>query len=202
MDCVSVAANAVKIMPKRRTKMIIDFNELNKVIPANGSVTFVVKRTKDASKLSVLYTSKNGIPVVDSTYEKTLENEKKTIEKASSALNKVVPISGTPDELNEGFEKAITEIFTAEKTLAETIQERVALLNERIKALKAPAKTTAKQVTSSNKCEKTVKAGGADGTVKTDESELLDSLDKSSPKKAALAHEGPLFSSENVEVPA
>ena len=114
---------------------MIDFKKLQSIVPEGGSVTLTVTHAA-AGKLSVLMSSKRKLAVVNSTYEKSLEDDKKAIEKASKGLSKVLAFSGTPEDLTASFEKKITENCTAERLLVEVINERTAELNEQIKALK------------------------------------------------------------------
>ncbi len=144
--------------------MLIDFTKLAALIPCKGSVSFVVKHTKDGG-LSVLFTSKHEVGKPDSTYEKSLDGQKKAIEAATAELNKVIPLKGTPEELNAEFENAITNALTAEKTLAETISAYVEDLNKKIKELKdkSAAKPACKPAPAAKVVEKTDKSAKAIG---------------------------------------
>jgi hypothetical protein len=116
--------------------MLIDFTKLKDLIPASGCVTLTIKPAKD-NTLGVLYSVKHSLSKVESTYEKTLEDDKKAIEKASQKLSKVVAFNGTPEELTKTFEEKITQSYATEKALADVINERTAELNACIKDLKA-----------------------------------------------------------------
>lgn len=116
--------------------MLIDFTKLKDLIPAGGCVTLTIKPAKE-NTLGVLYSVKHTLSKVDSTYEKTLEDDKKAIEKASQRLSKVLAFNGTPEELTASFEEKITQSYSTEKALVDVINERTTELNAAIKELKA-----------------------------------------------------------------
>jgi hypothetical protein len=109
---------------------------LKDLIPASGCVTLTIKPAKD-NTLGVLYSVKHSLSKVESTYEKTLEDDKKAIEKASQRLSKVVAFNGTAEDLTATFEEKITQSYTTEKALVDVINERTTELNAAIKELKA-----------------------------------------------------------------
>jgi hypothetical protein len=136
--------------------MLIDFAKMTGMIPQGGSVSFTVIPKKNG-KLAVLYQTKHSLLKVDSTYEKSLEDEKKEILEASQKLSKVLAFTGAPEELTERFEEMISRSCSAEKSLADAVSERTQELNEKIKALKEKKdsrKTVAGKPNVTNKEEK------------------------------------------------
>ena len=157
--------------------MFIDFKKMKEMIPQGGSVTLTVKANKDGKKLGVLYSTKHSLVKVDSTYEKSLEEDKKSISAASEQLSRVLAFTGTPEELTETFEEKITQSYSMEKTLADAIDERTQALNQRIKELKekkdakkaTSGKTTEtkKEETKPEKAKETPSLGGLFGKIST-----------------------------------
>ena len=159
--------------------MLIDFRKMKEMIPQGGSVTFTIRANKDG-KLGVLYSTKHSLAKVESTYEKSLEEDKKSISTASQQLSKVLAFTGTPEELTVTFEEKLTQSYSMEKTLADAINERTQAVNERIKELKekkdvkkaTSGKTgdTKKEEKKPEKAKETPSLGGLFGKISTGDS--------------------------------